>query len=80
MARIDEARRLFPQMWFDADKCAPGLEALGWYHEQIDEKRGVGLGPDHDWSSHGADAFGLCAVAHKPPRVQREEIKFVGWG
>jgi hypothetical protein len=30
-----------------------GREALGWYHEKKDEKRGIGLGPDHDWSSHG---------------------------
>lgn len=79
-ARIDEVRRLFPQMWFDDEKTQAGREALGWYHEKRDEVRNVGLGPDHDWSSHSADAFGLMAVAHQPPRVQREEIQFVGWG
>jgi phage terminase large subunit len=79
-ARIDEARRLFPQMWFNESTTQAGLEALGWYHEKRDENRNVGLGPDHDWASHGADAFGLMAVAHKPPRVQREEIRFTGWG
>ena len=36
---------------------------MGWYHEKRDEKRTIGLGPNHDWSSHGADAFGLIAVA-----------------
>ncbi|NDD13750.1 MAG: hypothetical protein EB072_14155, partial [Betaproteobacteria bacterium] len=42
----------------------PGLEALGWYHEKKDDVRSVGLGPEHDWSSHAADAFGLmCLVA-----------------
>ena len=25
----------------------------------------VGLGPEHDWSSHCADAFGLLAVAYE---------------
>ena len=40
---------------------------MGWYHEKKDEERGVGLGPEHDWSSHGADAFGLMCVAYKPP-------------
>jgi phage terminase large subunit len=40
---------------------------LGAYHEKIDETRDVGLGPEHDWSSHAADAFGLMAVAYEPP-------------
>lgn len=63
MQRIEAARRLFPQMWFDSEKCAGGIDAIGWYHEKKDEERGIGLGPKHDWSSHGADAFGLIAVA-----------------
>jgi phage terminase large subunit len=63
MRRVEAARRLFPQMYFDEDKCAAGLEAIGWYHEKRDDERGIGLGPAHDWSSHGADAFGLVAIA-----------------
>lgn len=66
--RIEAARRLFPSIWFDGDKCEAGLAALGWYHEKKDEERGLGLGPEHDWSSHGADAFGLMCVAYKPPQ------------
>ncbi len=65
--RIEAARRLFPSIWFDEVRCDAGLAALGWYHEKKDEDRGLGLGPDHDWSSHGADAFGLMCVAYKPP-------------
>jgi phage terminase large subunit len=67
MQRTEAGRRLFPSMWFDAEKCGPGLEALGWYHEKKDEIRGIGLGPDHDWSSHGADAFGLMCAAYEDP-------------
>lgn len=63
-ARIEAARRLFPSVWFNAATTEAGRKALGWYHEKRDEDRGVGLGPNHDWSSHGADAFGLMAVAH----------------
>lgn len=63
MHRVQAARRLFPQMHFDQEYCEGGLEAIAWYHEKRDEERGIGLGPDHDWSSHGADAFGLIAVA-----------------
>ena len=65
--RIEAARKLFPSIWFDAEKCSAGLDALGWYHEKRDDERGIGLGPEHDWSSHGADAFGLMCVAYKPP-------------
>lgn len=39
-----------------------GLDALGWYHEKWDDERDIGLGPDHDWASHAADAWGLMAV------------------
>lgn len=72
MARIEEARRLFPRMRFDETKCAPGLKALGWYHEKRDENRGIGLGPDHDWASHSADAFGLGAIAYEEPRTAQK--------
>lgn len=76
--RIEAGRRHFPSMWFHAPpeviegkpSTTAGLEALGWYHEKKDEKRGIGLGPDHDWSSHASDAFGLMAVCAE--RIQKE--------
>lgn len=68
-ARIEAARRLFPSIWFNEEPCAGGIEALAWYHEKRDEERGIGLGPEHDWSSHAADAFGLMCVAYEPPRT-----------
>lgn len=74
-ARIEEARRLFPAMWFNEETCSAGLDALGWYHEKRDEVRGIGLGPEHDWASHGADAFGLMCVVHKPPKLNRPPPK-----
>lgn len=75
--RIEEVRRLFQQMWFNKDTTEAGREALAWYHEKLDEQRGVGLGPEHDWASHGADAFGCMAVAHslhndRPKRPKRQ--------
>lgn len=66
-ARVEAGRRMFPSCWFHEETCSPGIDALGWYHEKKDEQRGVGLGPEHDWSSHGADAFGLMCVSYKPP-------------
>lgn len=62
-ARIEAGRRYFPSIWFNESTTSAGLEALGWYHEKKDEARDIGLGPEHDWSSHGADSFGLICVA-----------------
>ena len=71
-ARVEAARRLFPAMWFNEDTTESGRAALGWYHEKRDEVRGIGLGPEHDWSSHGADAFGLMCVAYEEPVVTKK--------
>lgn len=67
MLRVEAVRRLFPSIWFNEETCSAGLDALGWYHEKKDDIRNIGLGPEHDWSSHGADAFGYMCIAHKPP-------------
>lgn len=76
MQRITTAKRLFPRMVFNnapdkdgKDKTGGLRKALGWYHEKRDEDRNVGLGPDHDWSSHYADAFGLMAIHYKEPSL-----------
>lgn len=74
-ARIEEGRRLFPSIWFNQETTQPGLDALGWYHEKKDEVRNIGLGPEHDWSSHGADAFGLMCVVYEPP-VKTQNIVY----
>lgn len=61
--RIEALRRLFPSIWFNEATTEAGRDALGWYHEKRSEdERDIGLGPDHDWSSHCADAAGLAAV------------------
>jgi phage terminase large subunit len=70
MKRIEAARNIFNRFWFDERKCANGLKALGWYHEKKNEG-GYGVGPNHDWSSHSADAFGLAAIDYQEPKVSR---------
>lgn len=82
--RIEAARRLFPSIWFNASTTEAGRDALGWYHEKrSDDERQIGLGPEHDWSSHGSDAFGLMCVSHEPPVKPVElDLKInlpVGW-
>jgi phage terminase large subunit len=75
-SRIEAGRRLFPSMWFNQETTAPGIDALGWYHEKKDEDRNIGLGPEHDWSSHGADAFGLMCVAYESPKEKQKPINY----
>lgn len=67
MMRVEAVRRLGSKLWFNEATTEPGRDALGFYHERKDENRNVGLGPDHDWSSHCADAFGLMAICYEEP-------------
>ncbi|WP_133675501.1 PBSX family phage terminase large subunit [Aquamicrobium defluvii] len=78
--RIEAARRLFPSIWFNADTTEAGRDALGWYHEKrSQDDRNIGLGPEHDWSSHGADSFGLMCVAYEEP-VTKKPRPVVNYG
>ena len=68
MMRIEAARRLFGIVQFnDTPAVQSGIDALGYYHERRHEERNVGLGPEHDWSSHAADAFGLMCIVYEGP-------------
>ena len=81
MLRVEAARRLFPSIWFNEPTTEGGLSALGWYHERKDETRNIGLGPEHDWSSHAADAFGLMCVAYEEPRDKKKaKTRVIGAG
>lgn len=70
---INAARVMLPRSWFDAEKCARGIEALKQHRrETLDEsmwetpdKPAYRDKPLHDWTSHGADAFRYGAVAHR---------------
>jgi phage terminase large subunit len=75
MMRVEAARRIFPRCWFNEATTEAGRDALGYYHERRDENRNVGLGPEHDWSSHAADAFGYLAISYEEPPVKSTGIK-----
>jgi phage terminase large subunit len=70
--RIEAVRRIFPKCWFNEETTEAGRDALGYYHERKDETRNIGLGPEHDWSSHAADGFGLMAVHYEVPHIPQE--------
>ena len=71
---INAARTIFPQVWFDGEKCADGLNALRHYRFGDKEELGVRTKePIHDWSSHAADAFRYFAVGIKQPKPQQAQ-------
>jgi hypothetical protein len=67
MDAIEALRRLGQQIWWNEATTGPGRDAIGFYHERKDDERSVGLGPEHDWSSHAADALGLMAICYQEP-------------
>lgn len=65
--RVEALRRLGPKLWWNENTTETGRAAIANYHEKRDERRNVGLGPDHDWSSHAADALGMMAIVYEEP-------------
>ena len=60
---IEAARQTIPVARFNRSRCKDGIEALRMYRREWDDKRKTFRErPLHDWSSHGADAFGEFAV------------------
>lgn len=76
--RINAVRVALNRCWFDAKKCERGIEALRMYQEKRDEKRDVGVGPLHDWASHGADAFGyfIMGLDERPNRAFARALEY----
>lgn len=67
---IQAARLTLAKTYFDAVKCADGIDCLKQYQREFDNDRKVFREqPLHDWTSHAADAFRMLGV------VWREEAK-----
>ncbi len=64
--RIAAGRIALRRSYFDRKKCQQGLDNLRAYHFKYDDKLKVlSKDPEHDYSSHGSDAFGYAAIAYK---------------
>ena len=79
---IDAARTIFANCWFDAEKCADGIQCLRNYRYDVDpDTQQYSTQPLHDWASHGADAFRYFAVAIKEPKKKAAiPLKQAAWG
>jgi hypothetical protein len=77
---IQAVRLTLPRVWFDAEKCREGIEALRQYQREYDEdKKAFRQSPRHDWTSHPSDAFRMLAVswqeiADKPPALEPKPL------
>jgi hypothetical protein len=61
---INAVRVFLPKCWFDAKKCARGIDALKLYRAEYDDRlQTLRPKPVHDWASHGADAFRYLSMA-----------------
>lgn len=78
---ISAARLTIGRMYFDKHKCALGIDALRQYREKRDEKRGINLGPLHDWTSHAADAFRYLCVGlqESQPKQRAAGSQRISW-
>jgi phage terminase large subunit len=60
---INAVRVVLPKCWFDAKKCARGIDALKLYRAEYDDKlQALRPQPVHDWTSHAADSFRYLAL------------------
>ena len=72
---INAARVIFNQCYFDKENCNHGLKCLRNYHKAYDQKRNVfSNSPEHDWSSHGSDAFRYFALGIRQAHPLRVKI------
>lgn len=63
---INAVRSRFPRYHFDQAKCAIGLKKLSLYHRKWDEAHQCFMNtPEHDWTSHAADAMSTEALTAK---------------
>ena len=72
---IHAARMLLPRCWFDATRCAAGLEALQHYRRDYNSRLNeFKPTPVHDWAEHGASAFRYLALNQKTPTEARKPL------
>ena len=81
--RINAARQMIAMTWFDAGRCAVGLDRLRAYRKRWNKATASYGGPLHDAASHGADAFGEFAVNRQglatPRPAPRGRGEGLGW-
>jgi len=75
---ISAARLILPHCYFALPGCMDGVEALKQYQREYDEDlKAFRDRPQHDWTSHYADAFRYFALIVKPYQPVAPRLKEV---
>jgi len=70
---IHASRMLLAKSYFDEVKCKRGIRALREYEKKWNSKeRRFENKPRHNWASHGADAFRVCAMGNRPETSRKK--------
>lgn len=70
---INAVRVVMPKVWFDAENCKIGIDALRNYKKKYNKTTDQYTDdPVHDYTSHGADAFRYFALGHVIPRQEQD--------
>jgi phage terminase large subunit len=66
---INAVRVFLPKCWFDAEKCARGIDALKLYRAEYDDKlQALRPRPVHDWP-HRVSAARRCVIAQSADTI-----------
>ncbi|MDR3361667.1 MAG: terminase family protein [Desulfovibrio sp.] len=76
---INAVRRQLPNCFFDAKKCAEGLKAIRQYRKTWNERMDVYGAPQHDWTSHAADALRYAVIGMITERKDERQTKTINW-
>lgn len=79
---IEAARMFLQRCWIDAERCAAGVDALVSYRRRENTRTEEYGAPEHDWASHGADAFRYLAVGlrNKPASAAMKPLRYNNTG
>lgn len=78
---IEACRNVLSKCYFDEKTCQQGLFALESYQANYDNvKKKLSNAPNHNWASHGADAFRTFAVGYTPPLKSRSVLEMMDHG
>jgi len=64
---IQQVRAMLDKCFFDEEKCEKGIDCLLNYQRDWDDNGQTWrMRPNHNWASHGADAFRYLAIGYQP--------------
>jgi len=73
---INAVRMTLGRCYFDFEKTKEGLDALRQYRWAVDDRGVTKNRPDHNWTSHSADAFRYLCTGLQETKNWNTEIKY----